>query len=184
MSIRDEVLKTDLQERYLETYEDYKKNILPKALSSNKQWLDDIIEGRKEQELILYQDKDFILLISDKWTDNNIDHLRILSFFKNKKLKSIRDLTNANIKLLEKVKNKSCEVIKEKYNFTEDQLKIFFHYRPSVWQLHLHFVNLNYKLRSSSVEKAFEYHGVIENLKLISDYYKKISIYTFKKDVE
>jgi hypothetical protein len=26
MSIRDEVLKTDLQERYLETYEDYKKN--------------------------------------------------------------------------------------------------------------------------------------------------------------
>ena len=32
----------------------------------SKQWLDDIIEGKKEQELILYQDKDFILLISDK----------------------------------------------------------------------------------------------------------------------
>ena len=61
MSIRDKVLKTDLQERYLETYEDYIKNVLPKALLSNNQWLDDIIEGRKEQELILYQDKDFIL---------------------------------------------------------------------------------------------------------------------------
>jgi hypothetical protein len=68
MSIRDEVLKTDLQERYLETYEDYKKNILPKALLSDKQWLDDIIEGRKEQELILYQDKDFILLTNRKET--------------------------------------------------------------------------------------------------------------------
>ena len=184
MSIRDKVLKTDLQERYLETYEDYIKNVLPKALLSNNQWLDDIIEGRKEQELILYQDNDFILLISDKWIDNNLNHLRILSFLKNKKLRSIRDLTNKNIKLLEKVKNKSCEVINKKYNFTEDQLKIFFHYRPSVWQLHLHFVNLNYTLRSSSIEKAFEYHSVIENLKLISDYYKKISIYTFKKDVE
>jgi len=184
MSIRDKVLEINLQERYLETYEDYKKNILPKALKSSKQWLDDIIEGKKEQELILYQDKDFILLISDKWTDNNIDHLRILAFFKQNNLRSIRDITSKNIKLLEKVKNKSCEVIKKKYNFTEDQLKIFFHYRPSVWQLHLHFVNLNYTLRSSSIEKAFEYHAVIENIKLVSDYYKKISIYTFMKDIE
>jgi hypothetical protein len=34
------------------------------------------------------------------------------------------------------------------------------------------------------IEKAFEYHAVIENIKLVSDYYKKISIYTFMKDVE
>jgi hypothetical protein len=45
--------------RYLESYEDYKKNILPERLTRNRQWVYDIFDGKKEKEKVLYQDSDF-----------------------------------------------------------------------------------------------------------------------------
>ena len=107
MSLRDEVLNTKIYSRHLETYADYKKNVLPKIADLDKQWVFDIIDGKKEKDQVLYQDDDFVLLPSDKWKNNNILEMRLLAFFTNKKLKSIRDLTGSNIKLLEKVKNKA-----------------------------------------------------------------------------
>jgi m7GpppX diphosphatase len=180
MSLRDEVLNTKIYSRHLETYVDYKKNVLPKIEDLDKQWVFDIIDGKKEKDQVLYQDDDFVLLPSDKWKNNNILEMRLLAFFTNKKLKSIRDLTGSNIKLLEKVKNKACEIIKNKYKLDEEHLKIFFHYRPSVWQLHLHFLNLEYKTKSSSIEKSHEVHTVIENLKIDTNYYKKVGIYCYQ----
>ena len=165
--------------RYLESYEDYKKNILPERLTRNRQWVYDIFDGKKEKEKVLYQDSDFLLIPDIKWDGNDVFELMLVAFFKDKELHSMRDLNGKHIKLLEKVKKTSCKIINDKFELDENQLKIFFHYRPTVWQLHMHFHCLFLKLPSSSIERAHSIYSVIENLKLDTDYFKKVKIHCF-----
>jgi hypothetical protein len=50
---------------------------------------------------------------------------------------------------------------------------MFFHYDPSTYHLHIHFVNTsNYDSRSS-VEYSHELNSVIFNLSICSNYYKE-----------
>ena len=124
--------------RYLESYEDYKNKIIPSINKNNTQWVFDIFNGKREQNRIIYQDNDFVLIPDIKWDGHNMIDLHVLAFFKDPRLQSIRDLTIEDIKLLDRVMKISLENIKKKYNSVENQLKIYFHYKPSVWQLHLH----------------------------------------------
>jgi m7GpppX diphosphatase len=172
-----------IRSRYLESYEDYKDNVLPEGLTRNRQWVYDIFDGKKEKERILYQNSDFSLIPDIKWDGKDKWELRIVAFFKDKELHSMRDLTGEHIELLEQVKNTSCKIIKQKFELNEDQLKIFFHYRPTVWQLHMHFHCLFLKHTSSSIERAHSIYSVLENLKLDTDYFKKVKIHCFN-DIE
>ena len=167
-----------VRSRYLESYEDYKNKIVPHA-KKNKHRVIDIINGNKDQDQILYQDEHFILIPDIKWNGKDKLELRILAFFKDKNLLSMRDLTGDNIAILQHVKNKSCQIIKEKFNLVEDQLKIFFHYHPTIWRLHLHFMNILFRSPSSSIERAHSIYSTIENLKLDSNYFKKVKIHIF-----
>ncbi len=173
----------EIRPRYYESYDDYQSNVLPKVMkkleSGNANWVYDIFNGKKEQELILYQDEHIVLIPDIKWDQKDSFDLRVLAFFKNPELKSIRDLNEKHVDLLDYVKNKGCEIISKKYGFNENQLKIFFHYRPSVWQLHMHFININFKTFSSSVERAHSVYNVMENIKLMNDYYQKANIHCY-----
>ena len=175
--------ETYIRPRYLESYDDYISNILPEGLTRNRQWIYDIFDGKKEQDRILYQDDDFVLIPDIKWDGKEKWELRVVAFFKDKKLHSMRDLTADNLELLEKVKNIGSKIINEKFKLDENQLKIFFHYRPTVWQLHMHFHCLFLKHTSSSIERAHSIYSVIENLKLDTDYFKKVKIHCFN-DIE
>jgi len=175
--------ETYIRPRYLESYEDYIRNVLPEGLTRNRQWIYDIFDGKKEQDRILYQDDDFVLIPDIKWDGKEKWELRVVAFFKDRELHSMRDLTADNLELLEKVKDTGSKIINEKFKLDENQLKIFFHYRPTVWQLHMHFHCLFLKHTSSSIERAHSIYSVIENLKLDSDYFKKVKIHCFN-DIE
>jgi m7GpppX diphosphatase len=175
--------ETYIRPRYLESYDDYIRNVLPEGLTRNRQWVYDIFDGKKEQDRILYQDDDFVLIPDIKWDGKEKWELRVVAFFKDRKLHSMRDLTADNLELLEKVKNTGSKIINEKFKLDENQLKIFFHYRPTVWQLHMHFHCLFLKHTSSSIERAHSIYSVIENLKLDTDYFKKVKIHCFN-DIE
>lgn len=41
------------------------------------------------------------------------------------------------------MKNETFKIIKEKLNFEEKYVKAFFHYRPTFYRLHIHFINVN-----------------------------------------
>lgn len=165
--------------RILESYEEYKNSVLPIELKKNKQWVYDLFEGKKEKDKVLYQDEDFVLVPDIKWDGKNKWELRVVAFFKKEGLYSIRELTADNIDLLERVKEKSCEIIKKKFDLTEEQLKIYFHYRPTVWQLHMHFVCLFLKSPASSIERSHSVYSVIENMKIDPNYYQKVKIHCF-----
>ena len=155
-----------------ETYSEYLKFINNYDTKKDK-WIYNIIDGISEKDNIIFKDKTFLLIPSYTW-DKSIDNLHLLCIPLDKTIHCIRDLNYYHVELLKHMKNKTLEVIKNNYDLDETQFKIFFHYEPSTYHLHIHFVNILNKECNSSVEYSHDLDTVIFNLELDSNYYKKI----------
>ena len=151
-------------ETYLQTLEkrDVKKDI----------WIYNIIDGISEQESILYRDDKCIVFINYFWDGKDIDKLQLLCMPIDRNLRSIRSLDASHIYLLEHMKTVTLNVIRDKYGLEEGYIKMYFHYEPSTYHLHIHFVNTASNQLHSSVEYSHELNSVIFNIKMMSDYYK------------
>jgi len=156
-----------------ETYEEYQKNILLLNPEKDK-WIYNIIDGLDEQESILYKDHLCIIIPSYTWINKNIEQLHILCLPLDKTLRCLRSLEGKHIELLQYIKNKTIKIIKEHYDIDETQLKIFLHYEPSTYHLHIHFINIEHKICDSSIEYCHALDNVIYNLSIKNDYYQKI----------
>jgi m7GpppX diphosphatase len=155
----------------LESYEDYQ---LLNVHNTDKNWIYNIIDHISESENIIYENDNLIFIPDYKW-DNNIKNLHILGIFKNKNLNSIRDLNKDHIKILEECIIDGKKIIKEKYDI--DNLIIYFHYRPSVWQLHIHFMNIDTdNMNSLVLPRAHLVSNIIQNLKYDTNYYKNANL--------
>jgi len=154
-----------------ETYEEYLISLQKRDPNKDK-WIYNIVDGSSEQEQILYRDESCIVIPTYMWDSVNIDKLHILCLPTDVTLRSIRSLTAEHIELLEHMKKVTLETIKNKYGLDECYLKMFFHYEPSTYHLHIHFVNTAYHESRSSVEYSHELNNVIFNLSLYSQYYK------------
>lgn len=120
---------------------------------------------------------DYVLVPDKGWTDQKADDLHLLAIFKRDDLLSIRDLKDSDAKLLQSASQLACTMIKDRYGLGVDQLKIYFHYYPSTWQLHIHFVNLSHR-SNSSIEQAHNFHYVVQNLELGVNYYSRVVLQT------
>jgi m7GpppX diphosphatase len=159
----------------LETYDDYLKLDI-KDNFKEKEWIYNIIDHKAEQESIIFEDDNIIIIPDYKW-DKNIRGLHILGIYKDKSLRSIRDLDNSHCKMLQESIKTGCEIISKYYNFKIDNILTFFHYHPSTWQLHVHFMNMyDKKTRSNILPRSHLASTVIQNIELIPDYYKKIKL--------
>jgi m7GpppX diphosphatase len=154
-----------------ETYQEYIKTLQKRDPNKDK-WIYNIIDGTSEQEQVLYRDDTCIIIPTYMWDSVNIDKLHILCLPTDITLRSIRSLTAEHIPLLEHMKKVTLETIKNKYGLDECYLKMFFHYEPSTYHLHIHFVNTAYHDSRSSVEYSHELNNVIFNLSIYSQYYK------------
>jgi len=169
---KDEIHKSKLK---LETYEEYLKLDI-KDILKEKNWIYNIIDHKAEQKSIIFEDDNIIIIPDYKW-NNNINELHVLGIFKDKSLRSIRDLNSTHIKILKETIQIGCSIINKKYDVKLDNILTFFHYHPSTWQLHIHFMNINdQKTRSCILPRAYLCSTVIQNLELIPDYYKKIKL--------
>lgn len=166
----------------LHTYDDWIQ-IVTTNPEKQCEWIYNIIENNTESDRIIYQNEYFILITEPSFDINDIENtFHLLAFPKDKSLKSIRELNQQHIPLLEHMFEKSKSKLKKYYNnINIDEIETHFHYPPNVFLLHMHFelTNSNKKcrkpLREHSVIK------VIENLKIDSDYYKKIKIDILEK---
>lgn len=154
-----------------ETYEEYLTSLKKRDPNKDK-WIYNIIDGTSEQELILHRDESCIIIPTYMWDSVNIEKLHILCLPTDITLRSIRSLTANHIPLLEHMKKVTLETIKAKYGLDECYLKIFFHYEPSTYHLHIHFINTAHYEARSSVEYSHELNNIIFNLSLYSQYYK------------
>ena len=162
-----------------ETYTQYLIKIASRDLTKD-QWIYNILDGLSEQSEIIYQDTQCICIPSYTWSGktDEINKLHVLCFPRDKAIRCIRSLDSSHIGLLTHMKKKTLEVIKSTYNLDESDLKMFFHYDPSTYHLHIHFINVEHTETNSSVEYSHELDSVIFNLGMDSDYYKKISLNT------
>lgn len=162
--------------KIIESYTDYLSKIQPKIDETDMTWITNIFEGKSERNRVLYNDEKFMLLIDMKWDGRDRNELYCVAFFKDTKLRSIRDLTSEHIPLINHIYSTSVNVIYNKYKINEEHLRCYFHYHPSFWQLHLHFNLTKNKVNGTSVDVAHHISSVIENLKCLDNYYQTVDI--------
>lgn len=156
-----------------ETYQDYLKYIKYRDPKKD-QWIYNIIDGTSEQELVLYRDELCIVIPTYVWDGINTDKMHLLCLPTDITLRSIRSLTSRHIELLEHMKQTTLYIIKQIYDIDEHYVKMFFHYEPSTYHLHIHFVNVAHHDARSSVEYSHELNNVIFNLSICPDYYQQV----------
>ncbi|XP_069750526.1 m7GpppX diphosphatase isoform X1 [Narcine bancroftii] len=169
------------QEMYLvnETADDY-KNITTPYLQSQTfsvQWLYNILEKKAEVEQIIHENPDpkigFILIPDFKWNQKQLDDLHLIAISHFREVKSIRDLTAEHLPMLQTILQEGQMVISKRYNIPKSQLRIYLHYQPSYYHLHVHFTAVGHDAPGSMVERAHLLFNVIENVQFDPEYYQK-----------
>lgn len=87
-------------------------------------------------------------------------------------IRSIRDLRGEHVDMLERLYDQCVAAIQAEYKVERHDIMAFANYPPSVYKLHFHFCAPFF---TSSAYDAFRMHslsGIINNLRLCSDYYK------------
>lgn len=158
-----------------ETYQEYLEFISNNNFTK-EQWIYNILDGISEQDKILYKDEHIVILPNYTWNGDDLSKMYLLTFPTDKKLHSIRDLTGEHIWLLEHIKVKTLELIKNMYGFDSDIVKMYFHYAPSTYHLHVHSVLISNIDDNSSVEYSHNLTSLIENIKIKPNYYQCITI--------
>lgn len=158
-----------------ESYQEYLDFIAKRDIEKDR-WIYNILDGIAEQDVIIFRDDKCVIIPTYIWDAKNINKLHVLCIPMDISLRTIRELTKEHILLLEHMKKVTLDNISEKYGLQEGNLKMFFHYDPSTYHLHIHFVNVLHTDSGSSVEYSHDLDTVIFNLEVDTDYYKKIKL--------
>ncbi|XP_062870737.1 m7GpppX diphosphatase-like [Trichomycterus rosablanca] len=169
------------QETFLinETEDDYRSITLPHITqqSFSVQWVYNILEKKAEADRIVFEDPDphvgFVLLPDFKWDQKQLEDLYLIAIVHRRDLKSLRDLTPDNLPLLRNILEKGVEAIGKKYNVPSSKLRMYLHYQPSYYHIHVHFTSLDYEAPGCGVERAHLLTDVIQNLQVQPEYYQK-----------
>lgn len=160
----------------------YEEVTLPYITSSqfSLEWVYNILEHKQETERIIYEDLDpetgFVLLPDLKWDGSNVENLYVLAITHKHDIKSLRDLNASHIPLLRNIRKNSAEVIEKRYGLKSTQLRMYFHYQPSFYHLHIHINSVRNEAPGIWCEKSHMLDTVINNLELLSDYYQKATL--------
>lgn len=137
-----------------------------------KQWIYKIISGERENDRVIYQDE-AIMMLPDTEAPNEAKVLNWLVIFKDQTLLSMRSLDGRHVKLLKFILMK----IKELLPPDMENHMTYFHYPPSVWQLHIHVAAPCDALRTTnSMQKVFFLEDVISNLTIDPYFFQKATI--------
>ncbi|KAE8286261.1 m7GpppX diphosphatase [Larimichthys crocea] len=132
------------------------------------QWVYNILEKKAEADRIVYEDPDpevgFVLLPDFKWDQKQVDDLYLIAIVHQRDIKSLRDLTSEHLPLLQNIFQKGKEAILQRYNLPASKLRVYLHYQPSYYHLHVHFTKLGYEAPGCGVERAHLLADVIQNL--------------------
>ncbi|XP_019364564.1 PREDICTED: m7GpppX diphosphatase [Gavialis gangeticus] len=162
-----------------ETGEDYKNITLPfiQSQSFSIQWVYNILEKKAEADRVIHENPDpcngFVLIPDFKWNQKQLDDLYLIAISHRREIKSLRDLTSEHLPLLKNILQEGKEAILKRFGVAGTQLRIYLHYQPSYYHLHVHFSALSYDAPGISVERAHLLTDVIDNLELDPQYYQK-----------
>lgn len=129
-----------------EMYDTVVKPYIETMLGDRIQWVKAILFEGAEADRVIYRDDDpetgFVLLPNSKWDGKTVESLYLLVLVKREDLRSIRDLTTEHLPLLENIKDQVTRQVKERFGLDASELKLYFHYQPSYYHLHVHVANV------------------------------------------
>jgi hypothetical protein len=168
-----EWLKVDV-ELFTESEHIYNTITLPyinSIIIKNTKWINNLLFNKSEESIVLFRNSSFVICKDIIWKDSNPNNFYVL-IIPTKHIKTIRDLTQQDIPLLNSIQNKAIEIAAI-FNISLDKLAMFFHYHPSYYQLHLHVcINDNPDLIVLSNRHYF-LSKIIKKLNKQSDYWHK-----------
>ncbi len=168
-----------------ETYEDYLDSLIIRDSNINyylkEKWIYNVIDDIKTENIVLYRDNLFCIVIDKKWiksdfnlSDLNNAHLLLIPL--DKTLRTIRSLNFSHIPLLTYMKEVGTNIISKYFEIPSNQLYMYFHYKPSIYHLHIHVTNINTKKHRHSNINTHGLDTVLYNLSIKFDYYQKTTI--------
>lgn len=139
---------------------------------ARKQWIYKIITGERESEAVVFQNEHFMVL-PDTEAPNEMGLLNWMVIFKDAGLVSMRSLRGEHVCLLREIIAKVRDLLPAEL----ETPMVYFHYPPSVWQLHLHVAAPCDMLRTTnSMQKVYFVEDVLSNLEIDPDYYAKVTL--------
>ncbi|KAL8720055.1 MAG: hypothetical protein Q9225_003023 [Loekoesia sp. 1 TL-2023] len=165
-----------------ETPEIYRNNVRPYIAKQRDEgrldWVFNILEGRKEQKDIIYRDpgqedaKDeaFLLTPDLNWDRKTLTSLHLLAIVERRDIWSLRDLKRSHVVWLKHMREKILEATVKKYpEIEKDQVKLYMHYQPTFYHLHIHVVHIMLEPTSTqAIGKAFGLENLISQLVTMS----------------
>jgi len=147
------------------------------------QWVYNILEGKAESERVLLRDDadestGFLLLPDMKWDLKTMDSLYLVVLVLRRDLKSIRDLNASHLPLLNNIREKVGRFVKTQYGVQSNQLRMYFHYQPSYYHLHVHVIHTAYTTAPGTIAgQAHLLDQVTDNIAVIDgNYYQKATL--------
>ncbi|CAK7897862.1 m7GpppX diphosphatase [[Candida] anglica] len=162
-----------------EMYRNFVEPYIETMKGDRIKWVYNILFEGKEAESVIYHDKDpesgFVLLPDMKWDAQNMDSLYLCCIVNRKDIASVRDIRGKHASFLSGVQQRIKQLVEEKYPVKGDEVRIFIHYQPSYYHFHIHVVNVKHPGLGDGIAagKAILLDDVIENVKLMDDYYEK-----------
>ena len=147
------------------------------------QWVYNILFKGKESESFVHHETDpalgFVLLPDMKWDRKTMDALYLITIVNRTDIASVRDINGSHVDYLQEILAKIRHVVSLTYPVAADQLRLFVHYQPSYYHFHIHVVNVAHPGLGDglNVGKAILLDDVIENVKLVPDYYQRRTLY-------
>ena len=134
-----------------------------------KAWIFNILKADIAGETVYIRTAHWILCL-DKHYGTDV---RYLVIFKDKSLRTIRDLRKNHIPMLLTMYKQVKEWLQ--HHASTDDWEFYFHYMPSVFQLHLH-VNTNRAMRNP--DRIQPFNVVLKNVQQNEHYYSEALILT------
>ena len=165
-----------------ETSELYQTLVLPHLQSQqfSLQWVYNVLEHKKEVERIIFEDPDpengFILAPDFKWSGESVSDMYCLAIIHKRGVKSLRDLNRSHLPLLKNIKQSCLKAVKEKYGLKSSEVRMYFHYQPSYYHLHVHVTSVHFTPPGSGCEKSHLLDSVISNIEIDPCHYQKATL--------
>lgn len=160
-----------------ETPEVYREKVKPlmqaKREAGRLNWVFNILDGKSEVEDVIYRtegwggnDEGFLLLMDLNWDRKTLDAMHLLALVERRDLWSLRDLKKKHISWLRHMKEHLIEAALQQYPVIErDQLKLYVHYQPTYYHLHIHIVHVALEAGATQATgKAVGLESIIETL--------------------
>jgi len=157
-------------------------------------WLWNILDKKKEVERLLLDEEGYIMNVDTKWgshtpmfSDNvpkemwklekaMIVDLYCLAIVQERGIATLRDLRSRHVPVLHSIATKGRQVIEDVYGVPPEELRVFIHYHPQFYHLHIHFTRL-WNDGGCQVERAHLLDEVILNLEGDDEYYKNKTMF-------